>query len=146
MYISFEEYSQFHTDVTEAEFNKFCLMAQRIVDKVTTGIDGVRKLELYFPTDGDAEYVRLCVAELIHDLKTYDGLDRNLSLHAEGAGRAIASISSGSESISYSQAQTQFTLYGNDRDKYLMAKATSYLRGLYDANGVSLLYMGEYYV
>lgn len=147
MYITFEQYLQFYNDVTEAEFNRLCLNAQRVIDKVTTGVDGVRKLELYFPTDGDAEYIKLCMAELIHDLKGFEVVDSSLiSSNPNGAGRVIASVSSGSESISYAQTQTQYSLYGIEREKYLKDKAVSYLRGLYDSNGVSLLYMGNYNV
>lgn len=138
MYITFEDYAQFHTDIQESEFPLFCLKACKLVDNYTTGIDGVHKLQTAFPTDQDAEYVRLCLVEVTRDMYLFDKADAEAS-----SGKQITSMSSGSESVSYNTNST-YALKGADRTLYLKNKITSYLRGLYDANGVSLLYMGAY--
>lgn len=147
MYITFEDYAKLHTDITEDEFLKYGLQACKIVDDLTTCVNGVRKLKDFFPADDDAEYVKLCVAELMHELYSFAKYDEATGFISENGvtkGRQVASVSSGSESVTYTAGNSQYMLTGADRRKYLNNLAVSYLRGLYDSNGVSLLYAGVY--
>lgn len=147
MYITHEEYAQHHSDITGNEFPLYSMQACKLVDDYTTGVDGVRKLREHFPVDADAEYVKLCVIEVTHDLYQFAKNDEASGYVIDNGvakGRQIASVSSGSESISYTAGQSTYALKGAEKTAYLRDKIHSYLRGLYDSNGVSLLYMGAY--
>ena len=67
MYITSEEYAQIYEQLDEKIFNRLCFDACRVMDIHTTGIDNVKKLKHFFPTDSDAaEAVKRCAAELIN--------------------------------------------------------------------------------
>lgn len=147
MYITFEEYAQHHNDITEEQFARYCMQACKLADNQTTGVDGVRKLREYFPIDDDAEYVKLGIIEVTHYLYQAEQYAESAGVVNDNGvirGRQVASVSSGSESISYTQGQSTYSLQGKEKDIYVAELIKSYFRGLYDSNGVGLLYMGGY--
>lgn len=158
-YIALSEYNELYDPIDERLFNRFSVEASRIMDIHTTGIDNVKKLKTYFPTDeDDAEAVKHCAAKLIYTLnqinqaevtalesRGYESTDQGMR------GKVISSISSGNESISYATggnaSATAYDAAAKDRtvrDKLLAEIVWDYLRGVSDVNGVGLLYMGVY--
>ena len=158
-YIALSEYNELYDPINERLFNRFSVEASRIMDIHTTGIDNVKKLKTYFPTDeDDAEAVKHCAAKLIYTLnqinqaevtalesRGYESTDQGMR------GKVISSISSGNESISYATggnaSATAYDAAAKDRtvrDKLLAEIVWDYLRGVSDVNGVGLLYMGVY--
>lgn len=158
-YIALSEYNELYDPIDERLFNRFSVEASRIMDIHTTGIDNVKKLKIYFPTDeDDAEAVKHCAAKLIYTLnqinqaevtalesRGYESTDQGMR------GKVISSISAGNESISYAtngnSSVTAYDAAAKDRtvrDKLLAEIVWDYLRGVSDVNGVGLLYMGVY--
>lgn len=158
-YIALSEYNELYDPIDERLFNRFSVEASRIMDIHTTGIDNVKKLKIYFPTDeDDAEAVKHCAAKLIYTLNQINQAEvtalesRGYEATEQGMrGKVISSISAGNESISYAtngnSSATAYDAAVKDRtvrDKLLAEIVWDYLRGVSDANGVGLLYMGVY--
>lgn len=158
-YIALSEYNELYDPIDERLFNRFSVEASRIMDIHTTGIDNVKKLKIYFPTDeDDAEAVKHCAAKLIYTLNQINQAEvtalesRGYEATEQGMrGKVISSISAGNESISYAtngnSTATAYDAAAKDRtvrDKLLAEIVWAYLRGVSDANGVGLLYMGVY--
>lgn len=145
MYVDFDYFTNLYPDIDEAVFNRYSFDAERIVDNQTTGVDGVRKLRLYFPVlDEDIEAVKRCICELIATMDTIYSLERK---YLSDDYKQISSVSSGSESIHYSKAETSLDkAIGNreEREKLFNNIIKDYLAGCKDSNGVNLLYMGAY--
>lgn len=146
MYFNYADYSQYYNDITESEFNSYRFKAEKAIDDNTTGIDGVAKLKLYFPEKvNDIEAVKVCACEIAH---TIYSIDQSLSSDTT-EGKAIASMSSGSESISYVNNANVYSVGASDiksKRKILADICKEYLANVKDINGVNLLYMGEYHV
>lgn len=158
-YITFGEYTEMYDQIDERLFNRLSFDACRVMDIHTTGIDNVKKLNKYFPTDeDDAAAVRQCAAKLIYTLHQIHQVEA-VALEGRGyeateqgmRGKIISSISAGNESISYAtggnSTATAYDAAAKDktvRDKMLAETVWEYLRGVSDANGVNLLYMGMY--
>lgn len=158
-YIALSEYNELYDPIDERLFNRFSVEASRIMDIHTTGIDNVKKLKIYFPTDeDDAEAVKHCAAKLIYTLNQINQAEAT-ALESRGyeateqgmRGKVISSMSSGSESISYTTggnaSATVYDAAAKDkaaRDKLLSEIVWEYLSGIPDANGVGLLFMGMY--
>ena len=158
-YVTLEDYTTLYGSMDETEFNRLVVGASAKADKLTTGIDGLRKLKEYFPTDSDdAEVVKASICGVIHLMHQISTLEEaNASgqgyvTREDGTqvGKTVTSISSGSESISYSataSGQTMAsTLVGdikgqNEAYKVILEEG---FRGIADANGVNLMYMGAY--
>lgn len=51
MYITFEEYSEIYDPMEERTFTTLEFDAGRVMDLHTTGIDNVKKLQKFLPTD-----------------------------------------------------------------------------------------------
>lgn len=155
-YVDYEFYKILYGDdaVTESEFNRLEWEARKRVDKITFG-----KLKFAFPTDeDDAETVRRCVCKLIEIAAAIEAANKRISAgqgyvvdEATGSvrGKAVASVTSGSESISYTAkselGSTIIDAVLSDKDaqeKLLMDTTKDYLYGIKDANGVPLLYAG----
>lgn len=161
-YADYEEYKALYgpMSVPENDFNRLSWDACKKIDYYTTGVDGVKKLQIAFPTEEySAQAVKRCVCELIHILKIIEQAENNMQ-SASGyiqredgtyQGRVITSVSAGNESISYSA--------NSNGNKTLIEKALSdevvkkklfqdtikeHLSGTVDANNVNLLYMGPY--
>ena len=63
-YVDYEYYKTLYGEkaLAEADFTRLLWDAEREIDKATSGVDGVRKLQVAFPTsDYDAEAVKRCV-------------------------------------------------------------------------------------
>lgn len=159
-YIDYEYFTSIYGEIPETDFNRLSWEASRKIDVYTSGIDGVRKLKIAFPTDEDsAEAVKRCVCKLIQVMQEIEEAEtsaRQASGYVETEnglkGKVISSVSAGNESISFavgSNAGTK-TIF----DEAISNKAAQeqlfrdtiydYLSGISDANGVNLLYMGRY--
>lgn len=158
MYITLEEYTQLYDNIEERLFNRLCFDACRVMDIHTTGIDNVKKLKLYFPTDEDAALaVKHCTAKLIHllhqiqEVEAAAAMGRGYTETEQGLQRRVISrVEAGNEAISYSEtklANTTIDAAAADktvRDKLLAETVWEYLTGVEDCNGVNLLFMGKY--
>ena len=152
MYITFEYYQTEYggklvTD--ELEFNRTAKGAERYMDVIT-----LRKLRFAFPTE-DAEDVKYVECKLIDFITSVERAKEAIGdgyIHNKNGtvqGKAIVSISSGSESVSYSNAAatSDVSKAVSDTDAYnhiINEMIINGLRGLKDANGVNLLYAGPY--
>lgn len=159
-YVPYATVAASYSDVTEADYNRLGPLADRELDRQTTGIDNVRKLRDAFPADeGDAAIVCACEAELIHLLLQIEEAEAaataagSYTQRSDGSyvSGALASISSGSESMSFATAsaapKTPITAAAMDeeaRDKLIADRIRRWLSGVTDANGVNLLYRGAY--
>lgn len=153
---SYGEYINLYADViSENTFSRLSWEALRIMEDQTTGADGFRKLRAAYPTDEyDAEAVRRCACELIHLLYQIETAESAAGYVTREDGtvvnKKVASVSSGSESVSYYTGGTGATQTeaaasdSNVRKKMLADTVRTYLSGVKDANGVNLLYMGVY--
>ena len=161
-YVDYAYYQSLYGDsaIPEADFNRLSWEACRKMDAATTGIDGVRKLAVAFPTDEYAvECVKRCACELVsvlYQLKQARENAAKASGYTETTnglqGKVISSISSGNESISFSSGTSGSS--ATVIDKALSDKAAEaqlyadtiheYLSGVSDANSVNLLFMGRY--
>lgn len=159
MYIEYEDYIQWFDPIDQTIFNRLAFEACRVMDKYTTGIDGVRKLRDYFPTDeADAETVKFTAAQLVsflykcHEAEQTATAGRGYTETENGIrGKVISSVSAGNESISYATSSTANATAADEavRDKSSMDKTffltvRNGLTGVVDCNGVNLLYMGVY--
>lgn len=157
MYISYDEYTALYDPIEGKLFNRLAFEACRYIDRLTTGADGVKKLQVAFPTDEDsAATVKRCAAHIINLLAQVQEAEQSASLGrgfvqtANGLqGRVISSVSSGSESISYSTGvgKTAVDTAAADpaaKSNMIYWTIRNYLSGTTDANGVNLLYMGRY--
>lgn len=158
MYVTSDKYRTLYTAVDEGVFNRFYYDACKYVDKYTTGVDGIKKLQTYFPKEANAvEAVERCTAEIIntllqiHEAEMSAAAGRGYTQTANGMqGKIVSSVSAGNESISYAALSNQATLVDaavNDiaaRDSLIRSIIRKHLSGETDANGVNLLYMGVY--
>ncbi len=158
MYITLEAYSKLYGSIDEALFNRLYFDACRVMDLHTTGIDNVKKLQKFFPTDEyDAEAVRHCAAKIINLLHQIHKAElsamevNGYESTAQGMrGKLISSVTAGNESISYAAVNSSATAIDaavkdqTARDKMLAETVWNYLRGASDSNGVNLLYMAKY--
>lgn len=158
MYISYEEYSALYGEMASNEFTNFSFEASHIIDRHTTGIDGVKKLKTAFPVDeSDAGAVKHCAAKLINllsqirEAETAANEGRGYIETEKGLQRKIISrVESGNEAISYSETKLSNSVIDAAVSDISVRKAMfactvrEYLSGVCDANGVNLLYMGEY--
>lgn len=158
MYITIEEYSKLYDQLEDKVFNRLVVEACRVMDNHTTGVDGVKKLKAAFPTaEGDALAIKHCAAKIInllHQIQEAEetaAVARGYTKTDQGLQRKIISrVESGNDAISYSETKlTNSTIDAAVADvsarKTLIANTVrEYLSGVCDANGVNLLYMGEY--
>ena len=156
-YVDIEAYKNLYGEIDEKDFNRLLWEASRILDSETTGVDGYRKLRYAFPTDEeDSEAVKRCLCVIIntmHRVELAESAAQNLFVEREDGtvvGKVVASVSSGSESISYSTNTSAGTVLDKIVSGALEAvnvyrgTIRSYLSGVADANGVNLLYGGVY--
>lgn len=162
-YVDYEYYKSLYGDgaVEETVFNRISYDACRKIDRITTGVDEVKKLKVAFPTDeDDIEAIKRCtckVIEIMHSIQEAEkrvNSSKGYTTREDGAlqGKIVSSVSAGNESITYS-------VNGNNSEATLIDKVLSdktaqeklyrdtimdYLSGVGDANGVNLLYMGPY--
>ena len=158
MYITFEEYSEIYDPMEERLFNALAFDACRVMDLHTTGIDNVKKLQKFPPVDEyNARAVKHCAAKIINlldqirEAEVAAAIGRGYTETDQGLQRRIISrVEAGNEAISYSETKLTNTAIDTAvADKTAKAKLLAdavwdYLRGVEDANGVNLLYMGMY--
>lgn len=160
-YVDYEYYKSLYGEkaIPETEFTRLLWDAEREIDKATSGVDGVKKLRVAFPTSNyDAEVVKRCVVELVNFLYKLEEAENNANSvgqyteRADGSlqGKVVSSVSAGNESISYAVGKSAETAISNatkslqDKDMTVYAFITSRLYGTSDANGVNLLFGGRY--
>lgn len=157
MYITYSEYTQLHGAVDNIGFSRLAFNACRYLDRLTTGVDGVKKLKVAFPVDEDsAAAVKHCAADIVNILLQIQEAEQSASAGRgyeateNGVrGKVVSSVTAGNESISYSAGGQSTALDAaiSDpaaRDKLIYSTIRQYLSGVQDANGVNLLYMGVY--
>jgi hypothetical protein len=154
-YVTYDYYKSIYGEdsMPETDFNRLSWEACRRVDTLT-----LNKLKFAFPTnEDDIEAVRRCVCKLIEIAGKIEAANKRVSegqgyiKDESGAlrGKVVSSVSSGSESISYTaKAEGGSTLI----DAVLSDKAAQerlyrdtvmeYLSLVPDSNGVNLLYSG----
>lgn len=160
-YIDYEFYKSIYGDkaINEADFNRVAWNAEREIDKATSGVDNVKKLQVAFPiNEDDAEAVKRCVCDLVDFLNQLESAESEansvsgLTERADGSmqGKVVASVSAGNESITYAVGKSSDTTISNaikdlhSKDMAIYQFITSRLSGIADANGVNLLYGGSY--
>ena len=161
MYVNYEYYKSLYGEkaIPETDFNRILWDAEREIDKATSGVDGVRKLQIAFPkSDYDAEAVKRCICALVEFLKQIEDAERNANSvgqyteRADGSlqGKVVSSVSAGNESISYAVGKFVDTSIVNaiknsqNKEMEIYSFITSRLSGISDANGINLLYGGRY--
>lgn len=158
MYITYEDYTQLYDAIDEKAFNRLCFDACRVMDIHTTGIDNVKKLKHFFPSDSDAaEAVKHCAAKLtnllwqIQEAEAATAAGRGYTETSQGLQRKIISrVESGNEAISYSETKSADSTIDaavadkSARDQLMADTVREYLSGVEDANGINLLFMGKY--
>ena len=160
-YVDYEYYKSLYGEkaIPETDFNRLLWDAEREIDKATSGVDGVRKLQVAFPTsDYDVEAVKRCAVELVNFLYKLEEAENNANSvgqyteRADGSlqGKVVSSVSAGNESISYAVGKSADTAISNaikdlhSKDVAVYQFITSKLSGVSDANGVNLLFGGRY--
>ena len=157
MYIQYEAYTSLYDPINQKLFNRLSYDACRYLDRLTTGVDGVKKLKVAFPVDEDsADSVKHCAAKVINILLQIQEAEQSASVgrgyektESGLRGKVVSSVSAGNESVSYS-AGSQITAIDAavsdlaSRDNLVSKTIRQYLSGVQDANGVNLLYMGVY--
>ena len=153
MYADYEYYqTEYGGKMSADEYKRFGRRAERRIDGITGN-----KLQFAFPAnERDVEAVKDCVCELADFLYQIDRCNSTAMesmgtvAQADGTvkGKVIKSVSSGSESVSYSDGGSFSTAtMGAAKDKK-MADSMVYgivsdsLCGVPDSNGVNLLYAG----
>lgn len=158
MYIEFSEYAALYNPPDFTAFNRLAYQACSIIDRHTTGVDGVKKLRVAFPANEDSvAAVKHCAAHIVNFLHQIMEAEQSASIsrgYTETAnglhGRVISSVTAGNESISYATGQGQKTaadVAATDlafRNNQIKTIIREYLSGVTNSNGVNLLYMGVY--
>lgn len=149
MYTDFAFYQEryFGDVLTEDNAAQWLSRASDELDALTFG-----RLASAFPTDeAHAEKVKKAVCAIADALFSVDVQRRAASAQKDADGQyrgAVASITSGKESISYAVNGNTATVYANAAANsdaltaLLYSIATKYLSNVPDANGVNLLYAG----
>lgn len=160
-YITYEDYTSIYgtEHAPEGRFNLYRIEASRLIDYMTTGVDGVSKLKEFYPTnEDDVLIVKTCICKLVDFLWQVASIEdsaanaRGFMVDANGIhGKTIASRSAGNESISYASGDssnaTAFDKAVSDveaRKAQMTDIVRTYLNGITDRNGVRLLYLGVY--
>lgn len=161
MYIDYEYYKSMYGEkaMQEADFNRLLFDVSRKVDIETTGIDGVKKLQVAFPEDEySAETVKRCICKLLEiasNIEKAEEAVRNTKgyiTREDGTVtyKVVSSVSAGNESISFASGSTGATLIDkvladkNAQEQLYKDTIREYLSGVEDANCINLLYMGKY--
>ena len=158
LYADYQYFTKLYgADVPEQTFNRLIWAASKVLDHMTTGVDGYKKLEHAYPVNSDdAEAIKRCVCELAQFAYEVEEANKALGYMTNADGtvnsRMVASRSSGAESISYTTGgnavgKTAAVVAAADDDirrSMQTAMVRQYLDGVKDANGVNILYLGRY--
>ncbi len=154
-YVTYDYYKSIYGEdsMPETDFNRLSWEAFRKVDTLT-----LNKLKFAFPTnEDDVEAVRRCVCKLIEIARQIEAASKRVSegqgyiTDESGAlrGKVVSSVSSGSESISYTaKAEGGSTLIDavlsdkTAQERLYLDTVREYLLLVPDSNGVNLLYAG----
>lgn len=157
LYADFAYYTKEYlgTMVSESEFAVYGRKAQRRMDQITTG-----KLSFAFPVkaEADAAAVKDCLCELVDFMKKVDEYKRNvtdaagyrMSETGEMVGKIISSVTSGTESRSYTSGSNERSAVADSAkdEKVFSVQIYAIIRDnlsmISDANGINLLYAGPY--
>ena len=134
-YAVYEDYAALYGEgLDEAGFDRLVWQAGRVMDRATTGVDGVAKLRVAYPERED-EAVRRCACALVERLRRGQPVE-----HPDGtvSPRLVTGRTAGAESVTYAAAAS------GAEDTALADAVREYLGGVRDANGVNLLYLGRY--
>lgn len=147
------------SEISDSAFSRFEWETARLMDRETTGVDGFKKLRYAFPTnEDDVMTIQRCACAVINILHQIDEYNRSV-MDANGyikrddgtlSSKAISSVSSGSESISFNNSTKAenaiISAAKSTAEKNLLIHniITENLSGAADVNGVNLLYMGVY--
>lgn len=155
----YAEYADFTalygSDVPQTDFNRLVYDASAQIDYYVTTVDGVNKLKHFFPEDtDDAEAVKRCACALVNALCQIEQAQSAAGVVTREDGtittKGIASISSGSESISFLSGASNASVISeaakseSTKNALIVDTVFRYLRGHRDANGVNLLFVGVY--
>lgn len=156
-YANYEDYvTMYGAGMDRTNFNRLAYDASALIDSYVTTVDGVNKLRYFFPTDEyDVQAVKRCVCALIsslHQLEEIESASSGIIVREDGTvtGRAVTSISSGSESMSFSAVGSGSSLISAAakseaaRNELIASQVFKYLRGHKDKNGINLLFVGVY--
>ncbi len=151
-YVTEDFYKSIYGEISSADFLRFSLKAERVLLDYTTGVDGFEKLTEATPTDEDVlTALKMCAADLIHTMSLIAYAEKRAGVVQRSDGTvspaSVSSVSSGSESITYSVGDTAFNTAVGDSDArrtLFSGIVRDWLAGAKDANGVNLLYMGVY--
>lgn len=155
MYADYTYYTiEYGGKMSADDFKRFGRRAERRIDSITGG-----KLQFAFPNKERAiEAVKDCVCELADFLWQIDSYN-NAAMESVGTvaqsdgtvkGKVVKSITSGSESISYSADSSMSTAVMEAAKDKKVADTMIYgivqdnLGGVPDSNGVNLLFAGAY--
>jgi len=154
-YVTYDYYKSIYGEdsMPETDFNRLAWEACRKVDTFT-----LNKLKFAFPTnEDDIESVRRCVCKLINIAGQIEAANKRVSdgqgyiTDESGAlrGKVVSSVSSGSESISYTaKAESGSTLIDtvlsdkSAQERLYRDTVREYFSLVSDSNGVNLLYAG----
>ena len=150
-YIDATDYAEVYPDdtISSQAFGRLAYEASRIIDNWVTGVDGVNKLTVAYPSDDTP--ILFCACKLVHVLNQIMQEENRLTASSGAVSSAsvgmINSVSSGSESISFKNVNSVYLAAAQDEDaknKLLGDIVRQCLAGEIDANGVNLLYGGVY--
>ena len=153
-YVTYDYYKSIYGEdsMPETDFKRLSWEACRRVDALT-----LNKLKFAFPTnEDDIEAIRRCVCKLIEIAGQIEAANKRVTegqgyiTDESGAlrGKVVSSVSSGSESISYTAKAEQSTEIDEaardpeKREKLYRDTVREYLSLVPDSNGVNLLYAG----
>lgn len=142
--MEYAQYAALYPDgPDESAFDRLRWEARRIMDRATTGLDGVRKLAVAPPVEEhDAQAVERCEAALVRLLWQTEQAEGCASwTDGTVTGKVVTAVTAGSESVSFAAPAAVSAEDGEAKCRELVER---YLSGVVDANGVNLLYMGRY--
>lgn len=155
-YATAEEFAAYYPNEPAETYERFAWYAQKYIDNATSGVDGVKKLQIAFPTDeDDEEAVKRCFCAVVIALREIDDA-RTAQANASGyvqttngmQSASIRSLSAGGESITFGadveSAISKAARSNGETKSYIVGVIESYLRGTHDDNGVNLLFGGRY--
>lgn len=129
--------------IDSALFNRLVWNAEKLVCSATTGVDGICKLKVAFPTiPEDVETVKRCICNIVYLMGKIEIANNDTE-----SGKVVASVSAGNESISYSVGGGLIGAVLSDKkaqSKLFNDTINDYFQSVKDNNGVNLLYAGIY--
>lgn len=144
MLVNYSDYAVMYgaNEVVEKAFNRYAFDAEKVVNDLTTGVDGICKLQVACPTKSyDLECVKRAILAVIDKMAQIDSMNAKLA-----SGGVVKSRSAGNESISYETGGEIASVAASysEQTRLFNRVVEHYLSGVHDMNGVNLLYRGMY--